>query len=76
MTGWIRARRLVCFDSLTWGWAKNQENLSKAVRELILREITTFKVGRPAHAKLYIPPAESVDMVSDRVNVKKEVFDV
>jgi len=61
----IVARRLVCFDSLTWAWAQEQENLSQAIRKLILAEICTFKAGRPVKEKLYIPQDSGSVHVSD-----------
>ena len=43
----IVCERLIRFDSLCWQWAKQQENLSLAVRELILKELASVQRGRP-----------------------------
>ena len=45
--GTIVAKREIRFDGPTWRWAKEQKNLSKAIRNLIRTQVDPVKRGRP-----------------------------
>jgi len=51
--GSIVAERTIRFDKDTWAWAKEQDNLSERIRELIYSKLSGVKRGRPSKATRY-----------------------